>query len=244
MTAANLSRRTALVTGATGGIGRMIAARLGELGARVCLLGRPGDRLERARAELASSGPEMHACGCDLARDADIAAVAPALARAFDGRLDFLIHAAGVIRIAPLAAVAPADLDAHYRINVRAPLLLTQAVLPLLEAAHGQIVFLNSSLGTRVKEGAGAYAASKHALKALADTLRAELEPSGVRVLSAFPGNTATPMQEQICREYGKPYRPQAMLQPQDVAAAVVNALLLPATAALTELHILPARRA
>lgn len=142
-----------------------------------------------------------------------------------------------------LAEVSLADFDRHYRVNVRAPLLLTQLLLPLLRAARGQIVFINSSLGVRTKERAGAYAASKHALKALADTLRMEVNADGIRVLSVFPGNTATPMQAQICQALGQPYEPAHLLQPDDVAVAVRDALTLAPTAELTDLHIRPARK-
>lgn len=157
------------------------------------------------------------------------------------GGLDVLIHAAGVIALSPLATVSPAEMDRHYRINVRAPLLLTQSLLPLLRSATGQIVFINSSVGVRSKEQTGAYAASKHALKAVADTFRMELNADGIRVLSVFPGNTATPMQQQICATLGKSYAPQAMLQPDDVALAVVDALLMPRTAEITDIHLRPA---
>lgn len=239
-----LVERTAVVTGATSGIGRALASELSRHGAKVCMLGRSAEKLARARDELAAARTTVQSRFCDLDKDNDVERLGSEVERLFGGRLDLLIHCAGTLAVAPLAAVSMADFDAHYRINVRAPLLLTQTLLPLLKAARGQLVFVNSSLGTRIKEGAGAYAASKHALKAVADTLRAELEESGVRVLSAFPGNTATAMQQQACREFGRPYRPETMLQPEDVATAIVNALVLPPNAALTELHILPARRA
>jgi NADP-dependent 3-hydroxy acid dehydrogenase YdfG len=243
MSSSLLIDRTAVVTGATSGIGRMVAARLVECGVQVCIVGRSAAKLALTRDELAKSTATVHTRCCDLDKDDDVVTLGSDIEHLFGGRLDLLIHCAGFLAIAPLESVPLADFDAHYRINVRAPLLLTQTLLPLLKAAHGQIVFVNSSLGTRIKEGAGAYAASKHALKAVADTLRAEVEKSGVRVLSAFPGNTATTMQQQACREFGKPYRPENMLHPEDVATAVVNALTLPANAALTELHILPARK-
>src|SRR5205814_5706068 len=110
---------------------------------------------------------------------------------------------AGVIATAALADVPIADFDRQYRVNVRAPLLLTQALLPLIVRARGHIVFVNSSVGRSIKPNVGAYAASKHALRALADTLRAEINPRGVRVLTVFPGNTATAMQAQLSREAG-----------------------------------------
>lgn len=236
-----LSDRTAVITGAAGGIGRCIAAQLAAAGARLCLIGRNRAKLATVAAGLSPRGIDVHTLACDLNQDDDVRQAAAEIERSFP-RLDILVHCAGTIALAPLASTPIADFDRQYRVNVRAPLLLTQALLPLVQAAHGQIVFINSSLGVRVKEQAGAYAASKHALKAVADTLRAEVQASGVRVLSVFPGNTATEMQQQVCRALNKAFVPTAMLQPDDVAAAVVNALTLPPTAALTELHILPAQ--
>ena len=75
----------------------------------------------------------------------------------------------------------------------------------------------------------------------MADALRAELNPDGVRVLSVFPGRTASRMQEAVHRGEGRPYRPEALLQPADVAEAVLAALRLPPTAETTDLHIRPA---
>lgn len=239
MVSSSLSGLTAVVTGAGGGIGRAIATRLAAGGARLCLIGRTRARLMSVASELAAT--DVHVLDGDLNQDDDLRALSADVVRSFP-QLDVLVHCAGTIALAPLESTAREDFDRQYRVNVRAPLLLTQALLPRIRAARGQIVFINSSLGVRTKERAGAYAASKHALKAVADTLRSEIQASGVRVLSVFPGNTATAMQQQVCRDLSLAFVPEAMLQPDDVAAAVVNALTLPPTAALTDLHILPAR--
>jgi short-subunit dehydrogenase len=242
MTVSPLSGRHAAITGATGGMGRCVAERLARAGAKLILIGRNADALRRIETEL-SELTTVQSYVCDLDRDDDVVGLRPYIERYFDRRLDILVHTAGVIAMGRLESVPLADLDKQYRINVRAPLLLTQSVLPFIRAARGQIVFVNSTMGVRTKENAGGYAASKHALKAIAETLRAELNASGVRVLSVFPGNTATAMQQQVCRELGTTYRPQAMLQADDVAAALVNALALPPTAMVTDLHILPAEK-
>lgn len=239
----SLAGRNAVITGAGSGIGRAIAVRLVESGVNVFLMGRTAAKLESVRAGLRTLPPAaVHTLAVDLDRDENLLTIRAHVERTFD-RLDILVHSAGVIAMAPLSQVSAQELDSQYRTNARSPLLLTQSLLPLIAPAHGQIVFINSSLGVRTKEHAGAYAASKHALKAIADTLRAELNPSGVRVLSVFPGNTATEMQQQVCRELEQTYRPENMLQPDDVATAVVHALMLPPTAELTDLHVRPARK-
>jgi NADP-dependent 3-hydroxy acid dehydrogenase YdfG len=84
------------------------------------------------------------------------------------------------------------------------------------------------------------YAASKHALKALADGLREEVHADGVRVISVFPGRTATPMQESVRRMEGRPHDARQYLRPEDVAAVVLNALTLPETAEVKDISIRP----
>ena len=157
------------------------------------------------------------------------------------GKLDILIHCAGVIHQDFMEHAHIEDLDLQYAINVRAPYFLTQRSLPWLTAARGQIVFINSSVGLSAKRPeVGQYAATKHALRAIADSLREELNGKGIRVLSVYLGRTATPMQESLCREEGKLYRPEILLQAEDVASAVVRILMLPATAEVTDISIRP----
>ncbi len=136
------------------------------------------------------------------------------------------------------------NLDLQYATNVRAPYVLTKRLLPLLTASRGQIVFVNSSAGLNAKRpDAGQYAATKHALRAIADSLREEVNPEGVRVLSVYLGRTATPLQEALFREQGKDYHAEMLLQPEDVASVVVQTLMLPPTAEVTEISIRPMRK-
>ncbi|MBI3899637.1 MAG: SDR family oxidoreductase [Gammaproteobacteria bacterium] len=236
----SLKSQIALVTGAAGGIGLAIAEGLAANGANVILAGRQMAPLETAQRRLGSSHTALV---CDLSIDTDLRQARDAVVRQY-GRLDILVHSAGVIIPALLEATTADDFDRHYRVNVRAPLFLTQALLPQLKQSRGQIVFINSSVGVRIKEGVGAYAASKHALKAIADTLRAELNADGVRVLSVFPGNTATAMQQKLHDAFGKSFQPDTLLQPGDVAALVMSALQLPRTAEVTDIHVRPAYKA
>ena len=118
------------------------------------------------------------------------------------------------------------------------PFLLTQALLPDLLARRGQVVFVNSSAGLAARAGVAQYAATKHALKALADSLREEVHGHGVRVISIYPGRTATPMQEEVCRMEGVAYDPGACLQPADVATMVLSAMTLPDGAEVKDISI------
>ena len=110
----------------------------------------------------------------------------------------------------------------------------------MLKARRGQIVFVNSSSGIIAKPNSASYDATKHALKAIADSLRGEVNAHGVRVLSVYLGRTASEMQERIHRTEVKPYRPELLLQPEDVASVIMSALGLPRTAEVTDIHIRP----
>jgi NAD(P)-dependent dehydrogenase (short-subunit alcohol dehydrogenase family) len=157
------------------------------------------------------------------------------------GKLDILVHSAGVIHRDPMERACIEDFDLQYATNVRAPYLLTKRLLPLLGRARGQIVFINSSVGLAVKQPeVGQYAATKHALKAIADSLREEVNPKGIRVLTLYLGRTATPMQQALFQQDGREYRLEALLQPEDVASVVVHSLTLPRTAEVTEICIRP----
>jgi NAD(P)-dependent dehydrogenase (short-subunit alcohol dehydrogenase family) len=231
--------QVAVITGASGGIGEAIAIQLARGGARLVLAGRSAERLDLVaeRARDLSSGIETFAA--DLADDVQVRVLADRALSAF-GRVDLLIHSIGLFLGGPFESPVE-DLDRQLRINVHVPYLLTQALLPSLLTRQGQVVFVNSSAGFNpARAGWVAYSASKHALRAVADGLRDEVNPKGVRVLTVFPGRTATAMQEEVHRYEGKPYDPDRFLQPRDVAAAVLNALSLPRTAEVTDLHIRP----
>jgi NAD(P)-dependent dehydrogenase (short-subunit alcohol dehydrogenase family) len=171
--------------------------------------------------------------------DDDLQALVASLQRDV-GYLDILVHSAGSITPGQIETAPVADFDGQYRSNVRAPYVLTQALLAMLRSRQGQIVFINSSVGLNARAGVGQYAATKHALKAIADSLREEVNVAGVRVLSVFLGRTATPMQVAIHAVEGKGYHPERLLQPQDVAVVVLNALSLPRTAEITDISIRP----
>jgi NAD(P)-dependent dehydrogenase (short-subunit alcohol dehydrogenase family) len=229
----------AVLTGGSSGIGRAVALRLAGPGAVLHLPGRSTDRLEATRREIVAAGGQAVTDPLDLA-DADaVRSWARSLGLA-EG-LDLLVHAAGTIRLGPLAEATDDDFERLFAVNVAAPFLLTRELLPALRRAGGQVAFVNSTSGRAAPgRGGGLYAASKHALRAMADALRCEENRLGVRVLSVFPGRTATPMQEAVVAFEGGAYRPERLLQPEDVAEALVHALSMPRTAEVTEVDLRP----
>ncbi|HYG63843.1 MAG TPA: SDR family NAD(P)-dependent oxidoreductase [Thermoanaerobaculia bacterium] len=237
-----LSGKVALVTGATGGIGAAISLALANEGMRLFLTGRDNGRLEDLSLRTLKHALSVEVHRADLEDDAQLRAMAAHAEELFGG-VDVLVHAIGLFRGGDLEHAPVEDLDRQYRVNVRVPYLLTQTLLPSLTARQGQVVFVNSSAGHHPgRAGFGGYAATKHGLSALADSLREEVNRRGVRVLTVFPGRTATSMQAEVHRFEGKTYEPERFLQPDDVASAVVHALSLPRTAELTDLHLRPMR--
>jgi NADP-dependent 3-hydroxy acid dehydrogenase YdfG len=239
---AEFTDQIAVVTGASSGVGRAIALALAAEGATLCLVGRNEKTLEAVAESAQAAAPHVLCYRADLTLDRDIQVLTAQLQKHF-GHIDMLIHSAGVIALGPLDAEPVEDLDRQYEINVRAPYALTQASLPLLRPRRGQIVFINSSVGLNARANIGQYAATKHALKAIADSLRDEVNADGLRVLSVFLGRTATPMQVTVHEMEGKAYRPEFLLQPEDVAAVVLNALGLPRSAEVTEISLRPLKK-
>ena len=234
-----LTGRLAVVTGASSGVGRAIALALARQGAEICVLGRNSETLAEIVAATQQFSPAT-AFSVDLTKEEQF----ETLLRHIEGKagsLDILVHSAGVIQQDPMERARIEDLDSQYATNVRAPYLLSQRLLPALAKAKGQIVFINSSVGIAVRRSeVGQYAATKHALRAIADSLREEVNPKGVRVLTLYLGRTATPMQEALFQQEGREYRPETLLQPEDIASVVVHTLMLPRTAEVTEISIRP----
>ena len=231
--------QTAFITGASSGIGRAIARELGAGGARLILAGRIRGALEVTAEPVVAAGGQVELCPFDLldpaATDGALAAV-----RERHRRIDLLIHSAGVVTLGAVASASLEDLDLNYRINLRAPFQVTQALLGPVRAAKGQLVFVNSGAGLNARAGWSHYAASNHGLKALADALREERKADGVRVLTVYPGRTATPMQARVRQLEGAAYRPEDFIRPEDVSLMVCQALALPRTADVVEINIRP----
>lgn len=237
----SLRDQIGLVTGASGGIGGAIADGLARQGVYLVLAGRDERRLREAAKRVEKLGsPKVETFAGDLTKDAQVSRLVDDALEAFGG-VNLLVHSAGLFIGGTMAEAPIEDLDQQYEVNVRAPYLLTQQLLPSLKERQGQVVFINSSAGyAEARSSYGAYSASKHALRAVADSLRGEVNTHGVRVLTAFPGRTATAMQEEVHRYEGRTYDPERWMQPEDVGEAVVHALSLPYTVEMTDLHLRP----
>lgn len=220
-----------LVTGAAGAIGGATAGILHEAGHHVILTGRDSERLD-ATARRIGDG-KVRTLVLDLT---DPRRIEPALGGTELPPLDGVVHSAGVIELGTVAELRPEDWLSQLTVNAAAPAELTRLLLPNLRAARGHVVFVNSGSGLRANPGWSAYAASKHALRALADSLRAE-EPQ-IRVTSVYPGRTASEMQRRVRTHEGEEYDPDAFMSAHTVATVIVSALMTPRDATVTDVSV------
>ncbi|WP_119672126.1 SDR family oxidoreductase [Deinococcus sp. RM] len=222
-------RPVTVVTGAAGGIGAALARELAA-GHDLILSGRNVGALEALCAEVGGTPLVL-----DLTRPESFEAALAGL-----GRVSNVVHNAGVVELGAVAEQGHAVWSHTLAVNVVAPAELTRLLLPRVRAERGSMVFVNSGAGLRANAGWGSYAASKFALKALADALREEEAAHGVRVTSVYPGRTATPMQQKVRSQEGAPYTPEAFVRPESVAKLIAFALNAPRDALLPDLSVRP----
>ncbi|RNL62512.1 SDR family oxidoreductase [Nocardioides marmoriginsengisoli] len=191
-----LDGKVAIVTGASSGIGAEIARAFGAAGAAVVLVGRSEERLAETRAAVEAEGARAVTVAADIcAAEAPDQIVAQAL-EAF-GRIDVVVHAAGVYRPGALGQITDADFDAHWETNTRAPFRLTRAVRPHL-GEGAAVIFLSSASGHVGSAGDIAYCASKGGVELMVKAFAAELAPEGVRVNAVAPGTVHSPMNAHL----------------------------------------------
>ncbi|GAA2992260.1 short-subunit dehydrogenase [Microbacterium terrae] len=225
---------THLITGGGSGIGAALAGMLAERGDELWLLARDAGRA----AQLRDSFPGARTLVGDLAEPSRLSwafshqSVPP--------QLDSLIHVAGVVELGPVADTPVATWQHQLNVNAVSPAELTRLLAPALRTARGHVVFVNSGAGLRVSAEWGSYAASKFAVRAIADALREEERQHGVRVTTVYPGRTATPMQEKVHQQEGAAYDASRWIDPASVATAIIAALDLPRDAEITELTVRP----
>ncbi len=235
----SLQHQNAVITGASSGIGRAIAIDLAKAGVqKLHLLGRNEERLKTLVTEL-----QVHNANChyNLVNLEDVETI-ETFCNDFTSNnttLDILIHSAGVVHLSSLEQSDIQNLDHQYAINLRAPFLITQKLLPLVKASKGDIVFINSGAGLEAGPTWSQYAATKHGLKALADSLRSEVKKDGIRVISIYPGRTATAMQEDVyAMENRNDYDSTTLVQPEDIAKQLVTSLSMSKAAVVSDVRV------
>jgi NADP-dependent 3-hydroxy acid dehydrogenase YdfG len=241
-----LSGKTALVTGASSGIGRSTALALAGAGARVALVARRADRLRDLADEIEAGGGKALARATDVTDEQDATRAVEDTVGHFGG-LDILVNAAGMTQVGKVENADLADWRYVFELNFWAGLYTARAAIPALKAnGGGDIVNISSTAGRRaVGATFGPYAASKFALTAFNESLRAEVTLAGIRVCIIEPGATATEIHEHIKDEKVREFTRQHVekdgaMQPEDVAAAIVFVVSLPPRVNVSQLVIRP----
>jgi 3-oxoacyl-[acyl-carrier protein] reductase len=230
-----LGDKVAVVTGAGRGIGKAIALTLARCGCRVVLSARTVAQLEDVRREIEQGGGAARAVPADLTRDEAVDTLAAESRRVY-GTVDILINNAGWGKRAPVVKIDVKDLDQTVRLNLRAPILLAQRLLPdMIAKKEGAVINIGSVSGKTGEANGAVYSATKFGLIGFTQSLYEEVREHGIKVSIILPGFVDTPLippTRQLDRS--------KMIQPGDVAQAVHYILTSPPTSCPVEITIRP----
>ncbi len=214
--------KNVLVTGTSTGIGHSTALELARRGWRVFAGVRKAADGEALAREAEG---EVHTVLLDVADEASIDSAAAFLAEQTGGELHGLVNNAGVYLGGPLELMRPEEIRKTLDVNVTGLLLLTRACLPLLRAAEGRIVNISSISGLIAMPGVSVYAASKHAVEAVTDALRVELQPFGIKVVAVEPGGVKTPIWDKGAKRDAAAREDRGTAETRELYAPIVRLL-------------------
>jgi len=202
-----LTGKSVLITGGSRGLGLALAREFTARGARVALMARTEEALERAAKELRAGGATVHTVVGDLTLGADMERAVEETAQVFGG-LDVLVNNAGLIQVGPLENMTEADFRGIMEVNAFAPLCMTRAALPLLRAAQGRVLIVASVGGKVAVPHLAPYSMSKFAVTGLGQALRAELARDGVSVTTVCPAlmRTGSPRHAEVKGQQEREY--------------------------------------
>jgi 3-oxoacyl-[acyl-carrier protein] reductase len=230
--------KTAVVTGASRGIGRAIAVALAEEGAEVAISARSENDLGRVADEIRSLEAEAHPFAGDMSVEKEIQDFVRSTVDRF-GRLDILVNNSGMGHFHSVAEFPTEDWDYMFNLNVRGLFITTRECLPHLRKAQESVIVNVASLaGKNAFKGGGGYAATKHAVVGFSRCLMLEERDNGVRVLAICPGSVRTSFFDSHAGVSES--RLDNMLRPEDVADGVIGMIRLPQRAMISEIDIRP----
>ena len=233
-----LEGKVALVTGASRGIGCAIARALLDEGAHTFLVSRRREAVRKLAAAWNAAGGRAEALSADVTREREVCRLI-ARVKKRSGRLDILINNAGVFTYKPFGKTTLEDWRSNIDTNLTGTFLCTRAALPLLKRKRGgHILNIISVAGREAYENCSAYCASKFGALGLSRVLAEELRPFGIRVTAILPG----PVRTKMIQKLGVRVPKGRILEPEDVARTVVEALTHPQRASLEEIVLRPAR--
>ena len=229
--------KVAIVTGAGRGIGKAISLILSRSGCRVVLASRNESRLKTVEEEIRSQGGEALVFSTDLTQDHDMERLVERTLQEW-GSIDYLVNNAGLGKKAPVIKAKVKDWDRTFQVNLRAPMVLSQLVLPTLIAkGEGAIINIGSISGKMGQANSSAYSASKFGLIGFTQSLYEEVREHGIKVTVILPGFVDT----ELIPPTNKLDRSK-MISPKDVAQAVLFVLTSSPTSCPVELTMRPQR--
>lgn len=234
---ARFAEKHVVVTGASSGIGRALAVGFGREGAHVWLGARDEKALAEAAREVDAAGGRGHAVRLDVTDERSVESFAAAVAKGAPEGVHVLVNNAGIGAGGRLDEVSVERWRRVLDTNLTGPFLVTRAFLPHLRKAQGrrQVVNVVSVAGKQGFPGSGAYSASKFGLRGWTEAIAGELAEEGIRVTAVLPGYVATPLVSRTGRA-------DQMIQPDDLARAVLDLLDLPESVFVDELVVWPWR--
>lgn len=225
--------RVALVTGASSGIGKESARLLSQAGFAVGLIGRRAQALQELQQEITQAGGKAWSEALDIRDEAAVNAFVNQTVIRY-GKIDLLVHSAGVFKMIPFEQTDPGFWDETISINLTGAYIVSRAVWPYID--HGQIIHISSVAGVQPFNGCAAYSASKYGLIGLAEVLALEGNKRDIRVHVICPGNTETP----IWSDQAPDEVLERMMRPEDVAQTVAWLALSPAQVAFDRVIMRP----
>jgi 3-oxoacyl-[acyl-carrier protein] reductase len=238
LTGSMLSGKTALVTGASRGIGRAIALQLGRMGASVAICARSRDQIERTAADLRDKGIRALPIVADVTSADDVERMIQQTCSEL-GEIEILVNNAGIGVFGPFHERSEADWDAVLGTNLKAVFLASRAIaFRMIHAGGGHIINISSLASKSAFAGGAIYCASKWGLMGLTACMAEDLRVHGIRVSVICPGSVATDFSPHAGRN------PSTLLQPEDVAHAVAMLVTQSAQSFISEVDVRPLRKA
>lgn len=237
MNESSLAGKSALITGASRGIGLAVAQRLGQLGARVAICARDPKQLDSACARLRDEAIDAFAVSADVSRNDQVSSLVEKTLARFGG-IDFLVNNAGIGLFGPIQEFSEHDFDTVLDTNLKGVFLITRAVAPsMISRGSGHIVNISSLAGKNFFAGGSLYCASKWGLLGLTYCMGEDLRSRGIRVTAVCPGSVATDFGHPSSKNVHK------MLQPHDIAHAVEMVITAEPQSFISEVVMRPTQK-
>lgn len=233
-----LAEKVALVTGASRGIGRAVASRLGRMGASVAICARSRDEIERTAAALRTDGIKTLSIVADVTRAEDVQKMIEQTCSQL-GEIELLVNNAGIGVFGPFYQRSETDWDAVLSTNLKAVFLASRAIAPrMVLLGRGHIINISSLASKSAFAGGAIYCASKWGLRGLTACMAEDLRVHGIRVSVICPGSVATDFSSHAGRD------PATLLRPEDVAHAVAMLVTQGPHSFISEVDVRPLRKA